>query len=156
MPLTSILKTITSCPADIKRTPKAPGNSNFLTPEAKLAFLQLRQAFIKVSILYHFDLKRYIWNKTDVSDYAINDILSQIMLESDQWHSIAFFSRKMIPAKTWYKTHNQELLAIIKAFKTWCHYMEGCKFEVLVLTNHNNLYQSIDTKRLSFIQVRWA
>lgn len=38
--------------------------------------------------------------------------------EIGQWHSVAFFSQKIIPAKTWYKTHNQKLLAIIEAFKT--------------------------------------
>ncbi len=45
----------------------------------------------------------------------------------------------MILAETWYKIHNQELLAIIEAFKTWRHYLEDCKYEVLVFTDHNNL-----------------
>ncbi len=43
--------------------------------------------------------------------------------EIGQWHPVAFFSRKMILAETWYKTHNQELLAIVEAFKTWRHYL---------------------------------
>ena len=62
----------------------------------------------------------------------------------------------MIPAKTQYKTHNGKLLAIVKAFKTWRHYLEGCKHEVLVLTDHNNLRRFMDTKSLSSRQVRWA
>ena len=62
----------------------------------------------------------------------------------------------MIPAETWYETHNGELLAIVEAFKTWRHYLEGCKHEVLVLTNHNNLCRFMDTKSLSSKQVRWA
>ena len=45
----------------------------------------------------------------------------------------------MIPIKTRYKTHNVELLAIIEVFKTWREYLEGYKYEVLILTNHNNL-----------------
>ena len=45
----------------------------------------------------------------------------------------------MITAKTSYETHDGELLAIIKAFKTWRYYLEGCKYEVLVLTDYNNL-----------------
>ena len=40
--------------------------------------------------------------------------------------------------------------------KTWRHYLEGCKHKVLVLTNHNNLCRFIETKSLSFRQVRWA
>ena len=62
----------------------------------------------------------------------------------------------MIPAKTRYETHNGELLAIIEAFKTWRHYLEGWKHEVLVLTDHNNLCRFMDTKTLSFRQVRLA
>ena len=66
-----------------------------------------------------------------------------------QWHPIAFFSSKMILAKTQYETHNGEFLAIIKAFKPWRHYLERCKHEVLVLTDHNNLRRFMDTKSLS-------
>ncbi len=76
--------------------------------------------------------------------------------EIGQWHPVAFFFRKMIPAKTRYKTHNQELIAIIEAFKTWRHYLEDCKYKVLVLTDHNNLCRFMDTKNLSSRQVRWA
>ncbi len=36
----------------------------------------------------------------------------------------------MIPAETQYEAHDQELLAIVEAFKTWRHYVESCKYEV--------------------------
>ena len=62
----------------------------------------------------------------------------------------------MIPAETRYKTHNGEFLAIVEAFKTWRHYLKSCKHKAFVLTDHNNLYQFMDTKSLSFRQVRWA
>ena len=55
-----------------------------------------------------------------------------------------------------YKTHDAELLAIVEEFKNCCHYLEGCQYKVLVLTDHNNLHRFIDTKSLSFRQVRWA
>ena len=62
----------------------------------------------------------------------------------------------MIPAETRYETHDGKLLAIVKVFKTWRHYLEGCKHEILVLTNHNNLRRFIDTKSLSSRQVYWV
>lgn len=62
----------------------------------------------------------------------------------------------MIPAKTQDKTHNQELLSIVEAFKTWRRYLEECKYKVLVLIDHNNLRRFMDIKSLSFRQVRWA
>lgn len=34
--------------------------------------------------------------------------------------------------------------------------MEDYKYEILVFTDHNHLYQYIDTKNLSFQQINWA
>ena len=131
--------------------------SYFFTPRAKLAFTKLRQAFFKALILHHFDPKRHIRIETDVSSYVIGRVLIQLTSDdSDQWHPIAFFSRKMIPAETRYETHNGELLAIVETFKTWRYYLKGSQHEVLVLTDPNNLWQFMDTKNLSSRQVRWA
>ncbi len=58
----------------------------------------------------------------DATGYTISEILSQLTLyNSGQWHSVTFFSRKIIFTETWYKIHNGELLAIVEAFKTWRH-----------------------------------
>ena len=125
----------------------ATGEPNFLTPNAKKAFNHLQLVFIKAPIFRHFGL----WIEINTSGYAISGVSSQLNYDSDvppnnlnksdcsQWHPVAYFFRKMIPAETQYKTHDAEFLAIVEAFKTWRHYLEGCKHEVLVLTNHNNL-----------------
>ena len=129
--------------------------SDFLTPGAKLAFTELRQSFLKAPILHHFDPECHIRIETDASGYAIGGVLSQLTSDdSGRWHPVAFFSRKMIPAETRYETHDGELLAIVEAFKTWRHYLEGSQHEVLVLTDHNNLRRFMDTKSLSSRQVR--
>ena len=126
---------------------------NFLTPDAKKAFNHLQLVFIKALILQHFDLESHIRIETNASGYIIGEALSQLNFDFDalsndsnsdksdfsQWHSVAYFSRKMIPIETRYETHNVELLAIVEAFKTWRYYLEGCKHKVFVLTNHNNL-----------------
>ena len=89
----------------------------FLIVDTRRAFTKLRQAFIKALILNYFDLERHIQIGTDASGYTISGIISQLTSESlGQWHPIAFFSRKMIAAKTWYETHDGELLAIVEAF----------------------------------------
>ena len=147
-----------------KSRPEEAG-TGFLTPEARLAFTQLRQAFVKAPILYHFNLESHIRIETDASGYAIGGILSQlssgarpdgVVTKDDlgKWHPIAFFSKKMIPVETRYKTHDGKLLAIVEAFKIWRHYLEGCTHEVLVLTDYNNLRRFMDTKSLSSRQVR--
>ena len=139
----------------------ATGEPTFLTPDAREAFNQLRQAFTEAPILRQFDPECHIRIETDASGYAMGGVLSQLTSDyltsnQGQWHSVAYFSRKMIPVETRYETHNGELLAIVEAFKTWRHYLEGCKHEVLVLTDHNNLRRFMDTKSLSSRQVRWA
>ena len=133
------------------------GSLDFLTPRAKLAFTKLRQAFLKAPILYHLDPECHIWIKTDVSGYAISGVISQLTLDDlGRWHLVIFFFRKMIPAETRYETHDDKFLAIVETFKTWGHYLESFQHEVLMLTDHNNLGQFIDTKSLSSRQVRWA
>ena len=140
------------------RTQKlARSESGFLIANAKQAFSRLKQAFIEAPVLQHFDPEQHIQIEINASGYAIVGVLSQLASDdSGQWHPVAYFSWKMISAETWYKTHDGELLAIVEAFKTWRYYLKGCKYEVLVLTNHNNLRQFMDTKSLSFRQVRWA
>ena len=82
-------------------------------------------------------------------------MLSQLT-DLGQWHPMVYYFRKMIPAETRYETHNGELLAIVEVFKTRRHYLESCKHEVLVLTNHNNLCRFMERKSLSSCQVWWA
>ena len=115
--------------------------SGFLTSGARIAFTKLRQAFIKTLILHHFAPEYHIRVETDISSYAISGVFSQLSSDnSSWWYLVSFFSRKMIPAETRYKTHNSEFLAIVKAFKTWRHYLEESQYEMLVLTNYNNFY----------------
>lgn len=95
--------------------------------------------------------------KIDVSSYAIGGISSQLTLDGlGRQYPVVFFSQWMISAKIRYETHNKELLAIIKAFMTWKHYLEDCNHEVLILIDYNNLYYFMDTKSLSSRQVFWT
>ena len=48
---------------------------NFLTPNAKKIFNYLQLAFIKASILQHFDLKSHIQIKTHMLGYTIDVVL---------------------------------------------------------------------------------
>ena len=145
---------------------RAMGKLKFLTFNAKKAFNHLQLAFTKALIFRHVDLKSHIQIETDLSGYAIGGMLSQLNFGFDippnnsnksdfnQWHPVAYFSRKMIPIEIQYKTHNTNLLAIVETFKTWRHYLESCKHEMLVSTNQNNLQQFMNTKSLSSCQVK--
>lgn len=101
----------------------------FLTSRAREAFNYLRQVFIEVLILWHFDLEYHTRIETNISWYTIGGVLSQVIpdqLTLDETikstvdrHLMAYFSRKIILAEIQYKTNNNELLAIVEVFKTW-------------------------------------
>ena len=87
----------------------------FLIPKARAAFNCLQLTFTEALILWHFDLECHIQIEIDLLDYAINGVLSQLasgtssdgeITKADlgQWQPVEFFSRKMIFAKTQYKT----------------------------------------------------
>ena len=46
---------------------------------ARLAFIKLRQVFLKASILYHFNSKCYIRIKINILGYTIGKVLSQLI-----------------------------------------------------------------------------
>ena len=52
--------------------------TGYLTPKARGAFTQLRQAFIEAPILWYFDPECHIRIETDASGYAITRVLSQL------------------------------------------------------------------------------
>ena len=52
--------------------------TKYLTPKAREAFTQLKQAFTKTPILQHFDSECHIRIETNASSYAIGRVLSQL------------------------------------------------------------------------------
>ena len=110
---------------------------------------------MSASMLIHFNSKLHLRIKTDASEYALAGILLQLVLERI-WHSVTFWSKKMISAEQQYETHDQELLAIVMAFKQWRHYLKDSTHPVEVLTNYNNLHKFMNVKSLNGRQTKWA
>ena len=134
-PLTDLLKT--------KNNPKFQWRS-----DQQSAFDELKTRFSTVPILCHFNPNLPICLHPDASDFAISGILSQLH-DDQQWHPIAYWSRKCIAAEINYDIHNKELLAIVNCIKHWQHYLEGSKKPVQVLTDHKNLEVFMTTKVLT-------
>ena len=128
--------------------------TDFLFSETKITFQVLIKAFTSASFLQHFDVRLLIHLKTDASDYAISDILTQKQL--NDWRSTAYFSQKIISVKWDYQTHDEELLTIVESFCHWRHYLEGLTHSVEVLTDHSSLWSFMTTHKLSQRQIWWA
>jgi hypothetical protein len=75
----------------------------------------LKEECLKESVLKMFDLKRSGRMEIDASDLVIGACFSQ--LYEDMWHSVAYYSRKLSPAKQNYNIHDKKLLAIVAALK---------------------------------------
>ena len=122
--------------------------------EVQKAFRFFINAFINALMLIHFDLKNFIQIKIDASNFIIAIILFQLIFalndfEEKKWHFVAFYSRKMIFAKSCYETHDQKLLTIIITFKQWKHYLKNSRYFVTILTDHNNLRYFMTTMLLN-------
>ena len=128
-----------------------------LTPAARSAFYKLKNAFTTAPMLRHYDPDKAIQVETDASGFAIAGVLRQPGDNPTQahWHPVAFFSRKMSHAERNYGTGDLEMLAIVWAFKTWRHYLEGASQEITVISDHDNLKSFMSTKELTRRHARW-
>ena len=152
--LTALVKDLSNSKKKNQITPIG----GILTLEAQDVFNTLKTAFLQAPVLIHFDPEKPIRVETDASGWAIGAILTQpgTTPEDFHWHPVAYFFRKMTSPERNYKTHDGEMLAIVKAFKQWQHYLEGARHQIFVLTDHHNLKKFIETKRLSGRQICWA
>ena len=123
-------------------------------------FRHFIKTFTKTLMLIYFDFKNFIRVEINASKFVIATILFQFItlvigVEQTQWHSIVFFSRKMILAEIRYETHDQKFLFIVATFQQWKHYLENNHHSVTILTNHNNLHYFMKTITFNKYQSRW-
>lgn len=119
--------------------------------EQQQAFDALKSAVSRKPVLILPDPRVPYVVTTDASGFAVGGTLQQ-----DQGcglQPIAFLSQKMSPAETRYPVHEQELLAIIVALKSWRHYLAGAPFHIF--TDHHSLTYLQTQPHLSPRQVRW-
>ena len=64
----------------VERSPSKNSNRamGYLTPNARRVFIQMRQAFTKALILWHFNPECHIRIETNASGYAIGGVLIQL------------------------------------------------------------------------------
>ena len=109
----------------------------------------------KAPILCHFDPSKQCFIETDSFNYVSAGVLSQLD-DEDVLHPVAYFSRKIAPAKCNYKIYDKELLVIIRCFEEWRPELEGIGLPVKIFTDHKGLKYFMSTKKLNPRQVRWA
>jgi len=89
--------------------------------------------------------------EADTSGQATGAVLLQQY--DNRWLPVAYSSRKLAPAETRYPVHEQELLGLIVALKTWRHLLYGQRFTAY--SDHHSLVHFLNQKSLSGRQARW-
>lgn len=133
---------------------KKPGQVRF-TPEERQAFEKLQDAFQRAPVLRHFDPDKPVILETDASKFAMGAVLSQVA-EDGRKHPVAFWSAKFKGPALNYGTPDQEMMAIVEAFKHWRHYLEGNPQDITVYSDHQNLQGFMRQTSLNGRQARWC
>jgi transposase InsO family protein len=116
------------------------------------AFLALKKAISTAPVLRIFDPDLLSTVETDASGFAVGAVLFQTDSNGVS-RPVAFTSRKLNSAEKNYPTHEQELLAVVHALKTWRYYLDGSHF--IVYTDHDTLRHFPTQPRLTRRQARW-
>ena len=120
--------------------------------DKELAFTALKDAVSKAPVLRIFDPDLPTSVETDASGFALGAVLFQTD-ENGESRPVAFTSRKLNSAERNYPTHEQELLAVVHALKTWRYYLDGSHF--VVYTDHATLRHFPTQPKLTRRQARW-
>jgi transposase InsO family protein len=116
------------------------------------SFEALKKAVTTAPILHIFDPALFTAVETDASGFAVGAVLFQRDADGTS-HPVAYTSRKMNAAERNYPTHEQELLAVVHALKTWRYYLDGTHF--IVYTDHATLRHFPTQPNLTRRQARW-
>lgn len=118
----------------------------------KGAFEQLKGMLSDAPVLRLADPELPYVIHCDASGYAIGACLMQD--HGNGLQPVSYISAKMKPAETRYAPHEQELLALVYACKTWRHYLHNGQ-PFTVLSDHQSLRFFTTQPVLSSRQARW-
>ena len=119
--------------------------------EYQNSFESLKNALFKAPVLTHFDSDRKTVLKTDVFQYITGDVLSQYN-DNDSLHSVAFYSKNILPVECNYHIYDKKLLIIIKCLKNWRFEFEMICDLFEVLTDNQALKHFKTVQKLFFRQ----
>jgi RNase H-like domain found in reverse transcriptase len=94
--------------------------------------------------------------KTDASDKAISEILSQTSMTNNKLQSIAFYSQILSPAKLNYEIHAKKSLAIVASLQKWRAYLKDTNFQITIYSDHSNFLAFTTIKQLNQRQNCWS
>ena len=120
---------------------------NNLANKSQNCLKNIKGNFIKELILKIYQPKLPTKIKTNVLNFTLRACLLQ--KHNKIWHSIAYYSQKIMPLKLNCDIYNKELLEIVIALKEWKVFLQSTKEPFVVKTNYKNLTSFLTTKELN-------
>jgi hypothetical protein len=103
------------------------------------AFMMLKGLITSALVLPLPDSNLPYFLEDNASGVATGTVLSQQSREDNKWHPVSFLSKALSPVERNYEIHKVEMLAIIRGFEDWRHYLKGALHPIEVFTDHKNL-----------------
>lgn len=125
------------------------------TPEARLAFENLKTAMVEAVVSAHPDFSCPFVLSTDASSEGIGAVLSQVQAGDTRARPIAFASKSLSSSQRNYSAHRIEFLALKWAvWEKFSHWLKGHVF--IVWTDNNPLTHILSKPKLDCCEQRWV
>lgn len=118
--------------------------------EEQRAFKQAKEVVTRHTKIHRFDPLAETIIYTDASQVATGALLMQGDLV------IGILSKSLNSAERNYTTTEREMLAVVRAVRSWRHYIESCNTTVIVLTDHKALTQGFNQRGQNRRMNRWV
>jgi hypothetical protein len=117
------------------------------TPRHEASFQELKKRLTMVPVLTMPDMEKPFSIYCDASGQGLGCVLMQ------DGHVVAYASRQLRKREEKYPTHDLELATIVRALKSWRHYIIGKRCEVY--SDHKSLKYIFTQPDLNLRQRRW-
>ena len=119
--------------------------------ECQAAFEAFKKALISVPVLRLPDVSKPFRLVTEASNTALAGVLQQ-KDETEDWHPVAYTSRRLRPKERNYHANERETLAVNHALRVWRTYLFR-PFEII--TDNQAVTYLLSKKQLSGREARW-
>ena len=117
------------------------------------AFAKVKHLLVSAPVLALFDQSKKCYLFTDASGVGVGAVLKQ-MQSDGELHTVAYFSKTLLPYQRNYTATELELLALVKAVDYWHHYLYDKRFQVI--TDHQALRYLETFKNKNMRLTKWA
>ena len=124
------------------------------TDECQSSFEKIKNLLIQSPVLRIYNPKAECFLFTDASGKGVAGVLKQFQSDDNEYHTIGYFSKKLLHYQKNYSATELELLAIVESINYWHHYLSGMKFTVV--TDHQALKYLRTLKKTNSRLLKWS